>query len=73
MLTRKKAPVSAAEDAGTSAPGSLGKAKIQSDGTVSVDAFITAVTVAGKFDSLKKFVRTADLKFRVQDAVKTTL
>ncbi|HRI59158.1 MAG TPA: DUF4349 domain-containing protein [Saprospiraceae bacterium] len=67
---QESAPVSAAEDAGTDVPGAQGKAK---DGTVSADAFITAVTVVGKFDSLKKFVRTADLKFRVQDAVKTTL
>lgn len=70
---QENAAVSAAEDAGTGAQGAPGQAKSQSDGTASADAFITAVTVVGKFDSLKRFVRTAELKFRVQDAVKTTL
>jgi hypothetical protein len=67
-----------------SAPGAQGNAngKKKSDGmiqnensreSVPENAFITAVSTLGNFDGIKKFIRTAELKFRVDNVLESTL
>ncbi len=41
--------------------------------TAEAEGFSTAAAVAGAGDSIKKFIRTADLKFQVRNAVAATL
>lgn len=43
------------------------------DDPASANAFITAVSSLGKFDGIKKFVRTAELRFRVDNVLQSTL
>jgi hypothetical protein len=65
---------SATEEAAPAPPpppaGALAKAK---NDEAPADAFVTSVATVGKFDTLKKFIRTAELRFRVTNAIQSTL
>lgn len=59
---------------GTSAPPQSTGEKAKSDAQHKPEEYFqTAAAAVGKIDSLKKFIRTADLRFRVADVLKSTL
>ncbi len=55
------------------APGATAKAKPFEDAAANGDIFSSAAAVPSAMDSLKKFVRTAELRFRVQNTPTATL
>lgn len=63
----------ATEAAPAPPPAPAGALAKTSRDEVPADAFVTSVATVGKFDTLKKFIRTAELRFRVTNAIQSTL